>query len=85
MSDNKNLEKNSSIIDLLKDLIFINSVIATEIIKITENTSRIARDQTPPESCLKEHKEIEKKILEICDKYIPDKVKILKKHIIKHE
>ncbi|MBD3227491.1 MAG: hypothetical protein GF329_04810 [Candidatus Lokiarchaeota archaeon] len=78
-SDNKNIVK------LLKDLIYLNSVIATELIKITENTSRIARHEKPPESCLTEHAEIEKQVIKICENACPEKISILKKHVLEHE
>ena len=71
-----------------KDLIYINSIIATELIKITENTSVLARQKPVPQSCLDEHAKLEQIIVEMCKKYFitdSDNIKSLKKHILKHE
>ena len=72
------------IINILKDLIYLQSIIATELIKITENTSRLSRGEVP-QSCLDEHANLEKKIIEICEKYCSDKISDLKQHVLKHE
>ena len=76
---------NKEIIELLKDSIYLNSIIATELIKITENTSRIARGKMPPQSCLKEHTMLEKMIIAICEKHAPNKIEVIKKHVLKHD
>src|SRR4030042_741362 len=38
--------------EMLADLIWLNALIATELIQVTENTSAILRKSPPPESCL---------------------------------
>lgn len=73
------------VVDLLKNLIYLNSVIATELIKITENTSRIARNESPPKTCLDAHSKIEKQIIKICENTCPEKISGLKKHVLEHE
>ncbi|MFX0001109.1 MAG: hypothetical protein ACFE9Q_13275 [Candidatus Hodarchaeota archaeon] len=75
--------------NMLADLIYINGIIATELIKVTENTATIRRgeeflDET---SCLVEHHELNKKIIEILNKYQkkPDDLKVLEEHVLKHK
>ena len=55
--------------ELLYDLIWLNAVIATELIQITENVSSILRQGPPPESCLADHNRLRKQALEIVEKY----------------
>ncbi|MHA1784912.1 MAG: hypothetical protein ACTSVY_15035 [Candidatus Helarchaeota archaeon] len=72
--------------DLLKDLILINSIIATEIIQITENTSKIARksDEVPP-NCVDSHTKLRSQIIELLKKYFDEEqFKDLSEHVIKH-
>ncbi len=40
---------------MLADLIWLDALIATELIQVTENTSAILRKSPPPETCLKDH------------------------------
>ena len=40
---------------MLADLIWLNAVIATELIQVTENVSSILRQSPPPESCIRDH------------------------------
>jgi hypothetical protein len=69
--------------EMLKDLLWLNAVIATELIQVTENTSAILRKSPPPESCLVEHNELRKTALSIAEKYRPGTM--LKQHITKHQ
>ncbi|MCK9580117.1 MAG: hypothetical protein M0Q92_06655 [Methanoregula sp.] len=69
--------------EMLADLIWLNAVIATELIQITENTSQILRKSPPPESCLIEHNELRKTALAMADKYRPGTV--LSQHLLKHQ
>ena len=69
--------------DMLKDLLWLNAVIATELIQVTENTSAILRKSPPPESCLIEHNELRKTALAIAERYRPGTM--LKQHITKHQ
>lgn len=74
--------------NMLADLIFINGVIATELIKVTENTATIRRGEEflQETSCLKEHKELNYKIIEILKKYQrkPEDLVGLEKHVLEH-
>ncbi|MDK2973872.1 MAG: hypothetical protein PWP08_243 [Methanofollis sp.] len=54
---------------MLEDLIWLNAVIATELIQITENTSQILRKQAPPATCLAEHRSLRETALAIAEKY----------------
>ena len=72
--------------DLLKDLIFVNSVIAIEALQITENTSKIARNsnEVPPQ-CIKSHGEIRTKLMGILEKYVEkEHYTVLSDHVLKH-
>ncbi len=75
--------------NMLADLIYINGIIATELIKVTENTATIRRGEEFLEktSCLEEHLELNKSIIEIVKKYQrkPSDIAGLEKHIIKHQ
>ena len=69
--------------EMLADLLWLNAVIATELIQITENTSQILRKSPPPESCIIEHNELRRTALAIADKYRPGTK--LGLHILKHQ
>ena len=69
--------------EMLADLIWLNAVIATELIQITENSSQILRKCAPPESCIIEHNELRKTALAIADRYRPGTK--LGQHILKHQ
>lgn len=55
--------------EMLRDLIWMNAVIATELIQITENTSSLLRNAPPPARCLEEHQALRAQALEIVEKY----------------
>jgi hypothetical protein len=69
--------------DMLGDLIWLNAVIATELIQITENSSAILRQGPPPDSCLTEHNDLRKTALAIAEKYRPGSMLAL--HLLKHQ
>lgn len=69
--------------EMMKDLLWLNSVIATELIQITENTSQILRKDDVPESCRTEHAELRRKALEIAEKCYS--CQALKDHLEKHQ
>lgn len=69
--------------EMLADLIWLNALIATELIQITENTSAILRKSPPPESCLAEHHELRKTALSMAEKYRP--ATMLGQHLLKHQ
>ena len=75
--------------NMLSDLIYLNGIIVTELINITENTAAIRRGEEFLEnsSCIAEHNELKSKIIDIIKKYKdkPQDHELLEKHVIKHE
>jgi len=69
--------------EMLRDLLWLNALIATELIQITENTSRILRKADPPESCIVEHAALRETALKIADRYKPDTM--LRRHVAEHQ
>jgi hypothetical protein len=55
--------------EMLRDLIWLNAVIATELIQVTENTSAILRNSPPPASCLADHRALRETALAIAERY----------------
>lgn len=76
------MENDDEINQMLRDLLWLNAVIATEIIQITENTSAILRKGDVPASCLQEHARLRAVALEIADRYKPGTA--LRQHVEKH-
>jgi hypothetical protein len=77
--------------NMFSDLIYINSVIATELVKITENLAAIrhGEDFLEKSTCTTEHNELNQEILNILDKYNKTSTEVirmerLKNHILKH-
>jgi hypothetical protein len=69
--------------EMLADLIWLNALIATELIQVTENSSAILRKSPPPESCLMEHQALRKTALFMAEKYRPGTM--LTQHLTKHQ
>lgn len=67
---------------MLADLIWLNAVIATELIQITENTSAIIRNAPPPQGCLEDHRRLRNVALDIAERYRPGSG--LREHISGH-
>ena len=78
MSDNA-----ETLIEILKDAILINAVIATELIQLVENSSARLRGDVP-ESCVTEHRRLKEKIVKIAEKWNDD-CKIIRGHNLKHD
>lgn len=82
------MNDNKEILSRLEDLIFINSIIATELIRITENTAGILHGSEFLESssCKSEHNLLNKHIMQILKKYQINKESFdaLEKHVLKH-
>jgi hypothetical protein len=77
--------------NMISDLIFLNSIIASELVKITENLAamRHGEDFLEKSSCLSEHNEINQEIINIVNKYNKEESdlsrrKALEEHVIKH-
>ncbi len=78
--------------NMFSDLIYVNSIIATELVKITENLAAIrhGEDFLEKSTCLTEHDELNQEIINILDKYNKTSEEVvrlerLKKHILKHQ
>ncbi len=69
--------------EMLADLIWLNALIATELLQVTENTSAILRKTTPPASCLAEHNALRATALAIAEKY--RKNTVLAQHLTGHQ
>ena len=69
--------------EMLADLVWLNAVIATELIQITENTSAIPRKSPPTESCIAEHHALREVALKMAEKYRPGTA--LMQHLTKHQ
>jgi hypothetical protein len=70
--------------EMLADLIWLNALIATELIQVTENTSAILRKAPPPASCLAEHNALRATALQIAEKYRKDS-SALARHLVTHQ
>jgi len=69
--------------EMLADLVWLNALIATELIQVTENTSAILRKSPPPESCMLEHAALRTTALLMAEKYRPGTM--LAQHLTKHQ
>ncbi len=69
--------------EVLQDLIWLNGVIATELIQLVENSSASLRGSVP-EKCLIQHGELRKEALGIVEKHCPQKATSLRKHVLGH-
>ena len=69
--------------EMLADLIWLNALIATELIQVTENSSAILRKSPPPASCLQEYNSLRETALAIAEKYRAGTM--LSQHLGKHQ
>ena len=74
--------------NMLADLIYINGIVATELIKVSENTATIRHGEEflKKTSCLSEHNQLNERIIEILKKYqkSPDDLAGLASHVLKN-
>ena len=77
--------------NMISDMIFINSIIATELMKITENLAAIRHGEEFLETslCLPEHRVLNEEVMEIVSKYnkAPEdtnRKESFEKHVLKH-
>ncbi len=74
--------------NMLADLIYINGIIASEVIKLTENTAAMRRgeDFLAKSTCIPEHNALNEKVIEIVKKYktCSEDVEALETHVMKH-
>ena len=77
--------------NILVDLIYINSIIATELVRITENTAVLSQGENflSQSPCVMEHDALNQRVIDIVRKYVNkpedcDKKDCLEKHVLKH-
>ena len=70
-------------LDILKDMVKLNAIIATELIQLVENSSRQLRGEIP-ESCRVQHGDLRQQIVEIAEKW-NDNCKVLRQHNLAHD
>ena len=77
--------------DMISDLIYLNSIVATELVKITENLAAIRHGEEflQKSSCIPEHNALNQEILNIVKKYNKEvnnleRFNNLEKHVQKH-
>ncbi len=75
-------ENQADILKIMKDLVKINSIIATELIQLVENSSSQLRGEIP-DSCKAQHLELRKDIISIAEKW-NDNCGNLRVHNLKH-
>ncbi|MFX0070325.1 MAG: hypothetical protein ACFFAO_04465 [Candidatus Hermodarchaeota archaeon] len=71
----------------INKLIYLNSIIATELIKITENSAALRHGENflKNSPCIPEHNNLNKNIIELVKNYTkPDEYSNLEKHVLKH-
>jgi len=85
---NENIELLKEIKQALSDLLYINGIIATELIKITENSAatRHGEEFLKKSSCINEHTKLNKHIIDIVKKMSnrSEEIASLEKHVLKH-
>ena len=75
-------QKDKELAFLLKDMIKINAVIATELIQLVENASKQLRGDIP-EACKIQHGALKKEVVEIAEKWHPN-CEMIRKHNLYH-
>lgn len=70
--------------DLLKDLIKINAVIATELIQLVENSSRLVHGADVPGPCKAQHQALKKEVIAIAERW-SDTCQTLRNHNLDHD
>ena len=56
------------VLELLKDLLKINAIIATELIQVVENSSQQLRGEIP-DACKIQHLELKRQLVQIAEKW----------------
>lgn len=74
--------ESEEIAGMLRDLLWLNAFIATELVQVTENTSSMLRNAPPPAACLADHEKLRETALQIAEKYRPGTA--LRSHITGH-
>lgn len=76
-------EEHDELKSILQDLIWLNGLIATELIQLVENSSATLRGSVP-EKCLLQHNELRQQALRIVDRNCPQEAESLQKHVLGH-
>lgn len=69
-------------LDILKDMVKLNAIIATELIQLVENSSQQLRGAIP-DSCKDQHGKLRQQVVEIAEKW-HDNCGLLRKHNLEH-
>ena len=76
---------------MISDLIYLNSIVASELMKITENLAAIRHGEEflQRSSCISEHNALNREIVNIIDRYNMEENNLkrrdsIEKHILKH-
>jgi hypothetical protein len=69
--------------EVLKDLVKLNAIIATELIQLVENSSRQLRGDIP-DTCRVQHGELRRQVVEIAERWTGG-CEMLRRHNIDHE
>ena len=69
-------------LDLLRDLVKINAIIATELIQLVENSSKQVRGEVP-NTCIEQHLCLRTELIEIAEKWNKT-CDVLRAHNLKH-
>ena len=77
------MEKEEKLLEAMRDLIWLGGVIATELIQVTENTSKALRGEIP-ENCEAQHAKLREMAIDIVARNCPEKVKDLREHVLGH-
>ena len=70
-------------LDLLRDLVKINAIIATELIQLVENSSKQVRGKIP-DACIEHHLSLRTEVVEIAEKWNKT-CDVLRAHNLKHD
>ena len=70
-------------LDILKDMVKLNAIIATELIQLVENSSQQLRGAIP-DSCKSQHGELRQQVVEIAEKW-NDNCEMLRQHNLEHK
>ena len=76
-------EKQEDLKNMLRDLIWLNGLIATELIQLVENSSASLRGSVP-EKCLLQHHRLKQGAIERVARHCPNDVASLEKHVLGH-
>ena len=76
-------EEHDDLKEILRDLIWLNGLVATELIQLVENSSATLRGSVP-EKCLLQHNELRQQALKIVDRHCPQQASSLQKHVLGH-